>query len=189
MAPLSTIFCVAVSKFTGGRNVIVPVALTGLLSSMLVAAGLFPGQTAPHAVTIPPQFAGISLALDAPNVAGGWSLLVARRGGFSAKTEIRVTSAGVVACAAQPSCPPSLSSRQLTGITGLIPKSWPSLDLSLSTVCSDCEQTLLLLQRRDESGAQGLLVAYWDVTTQRQVPAELVRLASAVGELLRANAR
>lgn len=165
-----------------------PAALSGLLSAMLVAAG-FPGQAVSRADTIPPQFAGISGAPDAPAGANGWSVLVARRGGWTARPEISVTSAGVVACGAQSVCPQSLSSRELTDLARLMPKSWPSLDLSLSMICSDCERTLLLLQQRDQSGAPRLLIAYWDVTTQGRVPAELVRLAASVSEFVRSGAR
>jgi len=168
---------------------ILPGAVRGLFSSMLIAAGLSAGQVAPPAAAIPPQSTGVSSAPDAPAVANGWSVLVTRRGGFSATREISVTSAGVLACGAPSVCTPSLSSRELTAIAGLIPKSWPSFDTSPSSVCSDCEQTFLVLEQRDESGAPRLLIAHWDVTTQSRVPAELVRLASSVSGLLRSNTR
>jgi len=172
------------------------VSLTSLSAIGLLAAtlGLPLDQPSvmPQADGVPVQFSSAPRPPGAPGSAGGWSMLIARRGGLAdaSRSDLIVTSAGSVACGSSDPCERALGGRDLANISNLVKQSWAAIaDMSASSVCSDCSRTLVIIRRRDDAGVEQTHVVSWDVTTQGRVAPEFLNLVSAATSFFAREAR
>ena len=135
-----------------------------------------PGQN-----RIPAAFTGVAETLDAPNVDGGWSVLIAKRGGIAGKIrpDVIVRSDGLSQCNGGP-CSQSLTASARQTIGSLLAEPWPVSEMSLSDICSDCTQTLVVASRRNARGEQQIRIAFWDETTAGRAPDSARRLAASL---------
>jgi|RhiMethySRZTD1v2_1073278.scaffolds.fasta_scaffold460428_2 hypothetical protein len=147
--------------------------------SLILALALPPtqppsGQQNP----IPAVFSGLAQTLEAPNTNGGWSVLVAKRGGIvNATANVVVTSDGRSQCSNGP-CAQSLTTSAKETIASLVAAPWPAAEMSLSDICSDCRQTLVVAARRNARGEQEIRVAFWDDVTYGRAPLSARQLAT-----------
>jgi hypothetical protein len=150
-----------------------------------------PNQTSAAADVIPIEFAVIPKP-DAPNKPGGWSILIATRGGFSSSVAsyLTITSAGQVTCGGEvTNCRVTLDLPAVATLSDLVALSWPAFNTSSMSVCSDCLRIFLLINQRDDAGQQQIRTAFWDATTQARVPPDIYRLFSAVTTNVRGGPR
>jgi hypothetical protein len=129
---------------------------------------------------VPIEFAGIP-SPDAPETPEAWSIQLATRGGFvsTPTSTLTISSVGWVACEAQAGgCRSKLDLAELTTLSELISQALTAFGASPVSFCSDCQQHVLLLKRRDTNGAQQQYAVRWDVTT-------LGSLSDAVQQLVR----
>lgn len=154
----------------------------GLQAALLLivwwAGGL---QATPPAEPLPMELAAIP-RVDAPADPGGWSLVLITRGGMGggAENNVTLTSAGSVTCSNPNSkCPATLDRRAVAALSRQVELSWAAFTAPAAHLCSDCVRTFLLITRRDPSGQPHIRAASWDVTTQAQLPPDIVRLAGS----------
>jgi len=186
------------------------VTLTSLSAIGLLATTLTlpvdQGSPMPQTDKVPVQFASTPRPPAAPDGAGGWSMLIATRGGLAdgSNSDFVVTSAGSVTCGGDP-CQQSLDARDLTNLSSLVRQSWPALVhmssrsicsdcprtlvIISSSICSDCPRRLVIIRRRDDAGVEQTYIVSWDVTTQGSVAPEFLNLISAVTSLFPLDSR
>ena len=140
-------------------------------------------------VPIPPAFADALQPVELPAGEGSWVIQVITRGGLTGggRGDLTITSQGSVSCQpAEAACGKKLSGEALQPLSQLViltqPSRWSESTLG---VCHDCYMTLLALHRREAGGEKRMWIAYWDETTQRRVPAKVMRIYEAAVALKR----
>ena len=148
-----------------------------LIALTMSASGNAQGPTASSG-SLPPIFSAAVRDIAPAERPGAWVIQVISRGGFAARTshDLVVTSEGTRSFS-EPADSKSLSQDVLRPLTERVAATdasrWTPSRLS---TCADCDATLVVLARRDASGAVQTLTAFWDVTTKRSVPAEVMRI-------------
>lgn len=138
------------------------------------------GSAAPQAtdVPFPPIFAGSTRIYEPPPGADAWLLQIISRGGFTGRGagDLIVASDGTMTWSggpipARPDALDVLAQR----IRSTPPMRWPGRS-RLSTTCSDCVATLVLLTVRDTDGGLHTYQAYWDSVTRVDVAPEILQI-------------
>ena len=132
-----------------------------------------------------PYFAD-DVRVHPPRTAGAWVLQIAREGGFSGLrgTELVVDSTGRLTCySAGADCDEELSAEPVTALGRLIRSAEPSnWTQSVSTICSDCVKTALILRVRGSLGEERAFAACWDGVTREEVPVEAIEIYESIIE-------
>jgi hypothetical protein len=133
---------------------------------------------------LPPIFTGVTTDVGVPAGAAAWAVRIVTRGGLTGRGrgDVLITSDRRVTCdGGAPPCATTLSEASAAALGRLIAQVDPAAGSRSSLgVCRDCYATLLVLRMRSPDGATRTLTAYWDVTTQAQMPPELLRLYEAL---------
>ena len=140
-------------------------------------------QVASQAPSVPFPFNSIESELALPADGDSWTVEVVTRGGLDGRGmgDYRLTSLGKFSTSFRDiTRDKNIEKNALENFKAFIPLSvkvaWGHSSLG---TCMDCIANLVRLRIR-ESGQTKTYLAYWDVTTQRRVPEEVVRLFNAV---------
>ena len=130
------------------------------------------------APAVPPQFVGAVKDLQPPREPGSWILQVISRGGLdgqgagdrtiSSNGNITLERTGVT-----DSILPDRLRPLGDNVRKTVAAEWTG---TRSSVCSDCYVTLMALTLRDAGGTMQTRITFWDPTTQKSVPAEVMRV-------------
>ncbi len=130
--------------------------------------------------------------VDAPDVPGGWLIQIATTGGFASAgaSTMTITSTGAVTCMGPlPQCRSTVESRELTALSQLILRPWPSFGALPPSRCLDCSRTAMIVKVRNEDGLQHQHALLWDLSTQLLVPQEICQLFDEALALARQERR
>jgi hypothetical protein len=117
--------------------------------------------------------------LEPPNEAGAWAVRVITRGGFAGRrVDMAIRSDGTTSLSATGDAPIRVQPYTLMSlgqhIRAMAASPW-TVESRLST-CSDCTATLIVLAVRTQNGLVNTHTAFWDVTTKRAMPVQLLRI-------------
>ena len=155
-----------------------------LIALTMWTSGIAQGPTAASG-SIPPMFRTAVRDIAPAVQPGAWVIQVISRGGFTGRGtgDLVLNSEGDWSFS-EPANFRSLSRDALRPLTKRIrvteASRWTPSRLS---TCADCDVTLVVLARRDAAGAIQTLTAFWDQTTKRSVPAEVLRIYEEAAKL------
>jgi hypothetical protein len=157
---------------------------TLVVALTLAAATFVAGRQQPGDVPI--LFAGAVRQIEPPAGPDGWVVQVISRGGLGRRAtgDRAISSAGGLTLF-DPGTTATVRPDRLSLLGQYVKTSTPAkwtAGSSLS-VCSDCVTTLMVLSRRDATGALQIYTTYWDPTTKATVPADVLRIYDLVSSV------
>lgn len=160
---------------------------------VLVSASVFaqqegkerPGERAPATKPVESQTTDISKdQVKLSPEKGAWVVEVQSGGGFHGRGRgsLTVTSEGrLTSTVTEATCEAELESPVLEALARLARAARPFSEVGINTsVCSDCYTTSIVLRRRESDGSEQRYVAYWDDSTKKKMPAEIIKIYDAV---------
>lgn len=115
---------------------------------------------------------------------GAWVLEIQSGGGFHGRGSggLTVTSEGrLTSTMVEAACEAILQPPVLETLTQLARSARPFNQVEFNTsVCSDCYTTSMVLRRRESDGSERTYVAYWDDSTKKNIPAEIIKIYDAI---------
>ena len=154
---------------------------------MFSALGLAQDRT-PTGQSVPPIFATAVRDIAPAAQPGSWVIQIVSRGGITGRGtgDVVVRSEGTLALSEPAAAKPSAGAQPIgpdlmrplhERVQAALPSQWTGSHLS--STCSDCDVTLMVIARRDANGAVRTHTAFWDAITKRGVPAEVLRIYEA----------
>jgi len=143
-----------------------------LIATILVGCSLASGAQAD-----PPK-------VDLPGGAGAWVLQITTHGGFEGRGggDLLMSSTGRLRCSRKEmSCPEKLTSKTVVALSRIIAtiKQPYWINPVPDNFCQDCLENTMTLTVRDHKGSIETSTVHWNITSQKRLPPQLLRLYSA----------
>ena len=130
---------------------------------------------------LPPIFMNVKASSPMPAARDGWVLHVITRGGLGGGGlgDVTIDSARAMTCtAAETKCPSRLAADRFQPLAEVVQRASALAWTGALSYCSDCMATLVVLRRRQPDNSEAISTAFWDITTQGNVAADVKRMYS-----------